>query len=98
MAIAITIISGEDPVPLQAPDGSYNVVDATADEDTGSIYHPSGAYRVTFVDGSSNVSLYAPNGSLNLVDVTSSPSDKIYHPCGAYQAVVIDDQTEEDEE
>lgn len=97
MAVKITIVTGEDEVGLHAPDGSYNVVDATADTTLTGVFHPCGGYRVSFVSGEDLVPLYAPNGSLNLVDMTSTPTDKIYHPCGAYNAIVIDDQTEEEE-
>lgn len=59
----VTVVDGSTRVGVQASDGSYNVVDASAETDPVGVYHASGALNVTPttdpVDGR-----YAANGSL----------------------------------
>lgn len=86
MAVKITIVAGDEITGLYAADGSYNVVNVTAETDPQGVYHSCGAYNVSLVDGEGLVGVFAPNGSFNVIE---SSSPKIYHPCGAWNVEVI---------
>lgn len=82
MSVRVTFVDGLDLVGVYAPDGSWNVFDATDVLDPVGVYAPCGAYNVTLVDGSTPVGVYAPNGSLNVLEDPTALSD--YHSCGAF--------------
>lgn len=85
MSINVTVVSGDDLTHLYAPDGSYYVVNATAETTPVGIMHPCGAYNVTVVDGLTKTGLYAANGSLNVIEASGGR----YHPCGAWNVNVV---------
>lgn len=61
----ITYVDGTTRTGLFAPNGSFYVVDQTANEDYVGIMHPCGAMNVVTIEAG-DIGMYAPNGALQI--------------------------------